>query len=334
MAHDLDVCIAARNEEWLEKTLEDCLAHSELDTRIIVVLDGYWPLEPLADHPRVTLIHHTASVGQRAGYNEAVALSRARFVAKFDAHTAFDQGWDRKLIAPYDSGVLKASDVTVPLMFNLHVFDWVCERCGRRTYQGPTPTACGTVDGDVFRADSGCGVGAPHRREVVWRPRPRTQNDLWWFDKDLHVWYCTGRQYRDTWKAWRRRADKQGEFVETMACMGNGWLMTRERHHALGGLDEGHGSWGQVGVEVGCKAWLSGGRLVTNRNTWFAHLFRTRQDFGFPYPISGNAQDRAKEYSRWLWRGGHWAAAKRPLSWLVDYFAPVPTWGADIDKAA
>ena len=55
---------------------------------------------------------------------------------------AFDQGFDRKLIEPYDTGELAATDVTVPLMYNLHAFDWICDRCGLVTYQGPTKTGC------------------------------------------------------------------------------------------------------------------------------------------------------------------------------------------------
>lgn len=323
MARDLDVVIAARNEEFAAKTVEDILAHTERDTGVILVLDGYWPDPPIYDHPKVTIVHHTESVGQRAAYNAGVRLSQARFVAKFDGHTSVDQGFDRKLIEPYDTGELKASDVTVPRMYNLHAFDWECEGCGRRGYQGPKPDTCGT-----------CGHQA-HKKTLVWQPRARTQNDLWWFDQDLHVWYCRGREHGAAWNQWNKRAATQGDIVETMACMGNGWIMTRERHHALGGLDEGHGSWGQVGVELGCKAWLSGGRLVTNRRTWFAHLFRTRHDgFGFPYPMSGNAQERAREYSRWLWKGGHWPQAVHPLSWLVDKFAPVPTWDQADAKVA
>src|SRR5512147_394399 len=135
---DLDVCIASRNEEWLQRTIEDVLAHAELDTRVTAVLDDYWPTVPMPDHPKVTLIKHTGSVGQRRGYNEAVLLSRARYVMKLDAHCSLAQGFDRKLIEPYEKGELAADVVSVPRMYNLHAFDWVCDGCGRISYQGPT----------------------------------------------------------------------------------------------------------------------------------------------------------------------------------------------------
>lgn len=89
-------------------------------------------------------------------------------------------------------------------------------------------------------------------------------------------------------------------------------------------MDEAHGSWGQMGVELACKSWLSGGRQVVNKRTWFSHLFRTQDGFGFPYPNPGILQ--AREYSKKLWLGGEWPNAVRPLSWLIEHFAPAPGW--------
>ena len=63
---EFSVIIPARNEEFLALTIDDILSNIEGDTEIIVVLDGYWPDPPLKDNPRVTIIHHTEAVGQRA----------------------------------------------------------------------------------------------------------------------------------------------------------------------------------------------------------------------------------------------------------------------------
>ena len=82
-----------------------------------------------------------------------------------------------------------------------------------------------------------------------------------------------------------------------------------------------------MGVEVACKSWLSGGRQVVNKRTWFAHMFRTQgPGFGFPYPISGQEQEAARQHSRKLWEGGTWPGAIRSLRWLLEKFAPVPDW--------
>ena len=92
-------------------------------------------------------------------------------------------------------------------------------------------------------------------------------------------------------------------------------------------MDEAHGSWGQMGTEIACKAWLSGGRLVCNKRTWFAHLFRTQGgDFGFPYPNPGSAQEVARKHSRDLWRNNRWPGQVYPLGWLLRRFWPIPEW--------
>ena len=54
--------------------------------------------------------------------------------------------------------------------------------------------------------------------------------------------------------------------------------------------------------------------------------FRRYGESSFPYPLSGNAQEHAKQYSRDLWLNDRWPKAKYPLSWLVDKFKPVPDW--------
>jgi cephalosporin hydroxylase len=107
--------------------------------------------------------------------------------------------------------------------------------------------------------------------------------------------------------------------------MGPGWFMHKERFWELGGMDEGHGGWGQMGVEVACKAWLSGGALKVDKNTWFAHWFRGGGGSGFPYEISGRAVEKAREYSRDIWLNDKWDKQKRKFDWMIKKFNP-PGW--------
>jgi glycosyltransferase involved in cell wall biosynthesis len=117
---------------------------------------------------------------------------------------------------------------------------------------------------------------------------------------------------------------------ETMCCMGPGWFMHLDRFWELGGCDERHGGWGQQGVEVSLKAWLSGGALMVNKRTWFAHFFRgggVPDGFksGFPYKISGKDVSKARKHSRDLWLNNKWEKQTRTIEWLVEKFDP-PTW--------
>ena len=62
---DLSIVIPARNEMFLPKTVENLLENIKGDTEIIVICVGDWPVDPIEDHPRVTIIHHSESIGQR-----------------------------------------------------------------------------------------------------------------------------------------------------------------------------------------------------------------------------------------------------------------------------
>lgn len=306
----LSVIIPGRNEEFMRHTVDDVLAHSGEDTEVIAVCDGYWPEPPLVHHPRLQVVHFGSSTGQRAATNYGAHLSRAKYVMKLDAHCSTDEGFDRKLLAKMEP------DMTmIPAMHRLHIFDWHCNGCGERVYQGTKPKECEVCKGSDFT------------KVMVWQPRFEYQpTTAWRFDRTLHFQYW--REYRDT-EVYKKQAPSG--IVETMSCIGCCFLMERKRFKKLGGMDEGHGSWGQYGTELACKAWLSGGRMVTNLDTWISHLFRTG-NFGkdgessWPYPINQRDIDKAREHSRNLWLKDAWPLAVRPLSWLIEHFRPIPDW--------
>lgn len=305
MAYDLSVIIPARNEEFLARTIEDVLENMRADTEVIAICDGYWPRPAISDHPRVTLVHHTESIGQRAAVNEGARISQAKYIMKLDAHCAVSPGFDVALMED-----CQADWTMVPAMHNLHIFDWRCKACGHRTYQGLELSKCEKCS------------GTKHEKAIVWKPRAGRRSVSWLFDKTLHFQY---------WKAHGKRPDNQGDLLETMSFIGACMFLQRDRFWALGGMDEAHGSWGQFGTEWACKSWLSGGKLVTSRKAWFAHLFRTGNfsregASAFPYHISGREQQQARKYSQSMWLRDRWPKAIHPLAWLVERFQPVPGW--------
>lgn len=301
---DLSVMIPARNEMFLARTIESILANIGADTEVIAVADGYDP-GPLPGSPRVRLIRMETSIGQRAATNLAARESSAKFVMKCDAHCHFDKDFDVKLIADCERDW-----TVVPRMYNLHAFDWKCNACGHRTYQGPTLTTC-----------EKCKESRGFERVMVWAPRWSRCSDFMRFDRQLIFRY---------WGEYKKRPEAQHDIADLMSSVGACWLMHRDRYWEIDGMDEKHGSWGQMGTELACKSWLSGGRQVVNKKTWFSHMFRTQGgDFGFPYPLQQQAVDRAREYSRRLWHENRWPKAKLPLQWLINKFAPVPDWSSN-----
>lgn len=311
MPRDLSVLIAARNEEFLSRTVKGVLKNKQANTEVIVIADGNWPDPPLKDHPDVTLVYHPVSIGQRAAVNEAARLSNAKFIMKLDAHCILDEGFDVKLMkdCKYDWTV-------IPRMYNLYAFDWKCPKCGIKWYQSPIPNHCKIKNGREDNPD--CDNTEGFQRIMVWKPRWNRRTDFMRFDSNLHFQY---------WGALGRRLESQGDIADTMSCLGACWFLHRKRYWDLDGMDEKHGSWGQMGTEVACKAWLSGGRLVVNKKTWFSHMFRTQGGtFGFPYPLSSSQVHKARKHSRDLFMGDNWPKAKHKFQWLIDKFAPIPGW--------
>ena len=295
-AKDLSILIPARNEEFLARTIEDICANIEADTEVIVVLDGEWANPPVEQHSRVNVIYLPVSIGQRAATNLACKLSQAKYVMKVDAHCSFDKGFDRKLIEN-----MQDDWTVVPMMRNLHAFDWVCE-CGVRRYQDK---------------GSKCDCGKEAKKEMVWIPRKGTWNSSYCFDAEPHFQY---------FGEYSRRPEVQGkDMTESMSIQGSCFMMTREKYWELNICDEAFGSWGSQGIEVAVKTWLSGGKIMINHKTWYAHMFRTKQvnGFGFPYPQSGKQIDSAKAMARDLFFNNKWEKAIYPLSWLIERFLPV-----------
>ena len=299
-AKDLSILIPARNEEFLARTVEDIVSNIEADTEVIVVLDGEWANPPIPQHERVVVVYLPVSIGQRAATNLAAKLSKAKYVMKVDAHCSFDKGFDRKLIE-------KMSDdwTVVPIMKNLHAFDWVCE-CGIRRYQD---------------TGSKCECGKEAVKEMVWQPRKGTSNSSYCFDPEPHFQY---------FREFSKRPEGKGDLTETMSLQGSCFMMTREKYWSLGICDEAFGSWGSQGIEVAVKTWLSGGKVMCNQTTWYAHMFRTKTGvFGFPYPQSGRQIDTAKQMAKDLFFNRKWDKAIHPLSWLVERFMPVDVMTRD-----
>jgi len=164
----------------------------------------------------------------------------------------------------------------------------------------------------------------------TWLPKKHKRTDYMYIglrpNGELRTEYYGGREFK-------RQHAKPALIDDTMSCMGPGFFLHKARFWDLGGCDEAHGGWGQQGVEVACKAWLSGGRLVVNKKTWFAHWFRGGGGPGFPYPIGGRAVASARAYSKDLWMGDKWPQATRKFSWLLERFKP-PGWGTPEPVAA
>lgn len=318
--YDLSILIPSRNEMFISRTVEDLIKNKRGLTQIIIGLDGVPADPPVPDHPDVMVVYVSTSLGQRGMTNALARLSTAKYLAKTDAHCAFDEGFDVKLM-----DAIKGHDnwTVVPNMKNLHAFDWKCMKCGKRTYQGPTPGTPKQLEANGGRACQDCDNTSNFQRKMVWKGKPSPNSTSYCFDPEPHFQYFAD---------FKKRPEGKGDITPTMSLQGSFFMLTREKYWELNISDEKtFGSWGSQGIEVACKTWLSGGEVMCVQNTWYSHMFRTQGgDFSFPYQQAQSQVNEAKAKAKQLFFESRFEGQIHPLSWLVEKFWPVYGW-ADED---
>ena len=318
---ELSIIIPSGKDMFLARTIQSILENIEADTEVIATLDGAWDDPKVTPNERVTLIYVNKPIGMRAGSNLACKLATGKYIMKIDAHCAFDKGFDRKMLDAFKE---TGDNVTMaPTMRNLWAFDWKCRKCGKKTYQGPTPTEC--KETNYKKTGKPCD-GKKFDRKMMWVGKSNPQSNSFTFDSEPHFQYFGDYTKRPEYK---EQLDKTG-LTESMSLQGSCFMCTKEMYWRLKLSDEDMGNWGNQGIEVACKTWLSGGRVLINHKTWYAHMFRTQGgDFSFPWDAHGRDMQKTKNNVKdFIWNGKV-SGQKHPVSWLVEKFWPVKGWDDD-----
>lgn len=314
----LSVIIPDRNgQPYLQKTIDDILSKAQGEIEIIVVEDGVFPDPNLKTDKRVIELYHGAvhnSVGMRDSINKGVAISHGEYIMKTDEHTMFDIGFDRKLKENCENNW-----VVIPRRYRLNADDWKLEEY---LIDGPH---IDPRNGDI----SFLPVPDPQIRHV--RP-PVDYMSLDYpyqrpFDKTCGLHGAEDKQ---------RGIERKDIMIDdVMTMQGSCYFMKRSHWDWLGGLDATfYGQFTQEAQEISNKTWLGGGRVIVNKNTWYAHMHKGKRGKGYGF---SNAQ--YEEHKRGTEKGrvfciDYWVNNKHlddpkmihPFSWLLKKFWPVPTW--------
>lgn len=131
----------------------------------------------------------------------------------------------------------------------------------------------------------------------------------------------------------KQRAREREKILidDTMSWQGSCYFMSRKHwDKTIVELDsENYGAFTQEAQEIGNKTWLTGGRLVVNKKTWYAHMHKGKLGKGYGF---SNAQ--YQEHMKGTEKGrlyciNYWMNAKDykyDFEWLLKKFWPVPTW--------
>ena len=152
-----------------------------------------------------------------------------------------------------------------------------------------------------------------------WKIEERTDGkyplDYMYLSKDLHG---------EVWKE-RDNARKDIMIDDLMSSQGSCWMMRKDYFDYLELMDEEtYGIFWNEFQEIGLKAWLSGGRIVVNKNAYYAHWHKT-EGRGYSLP-KGEKEQIQKMVEKWLSRGKTWHKQVHDVNWLIRKFKPVPTW--------
>jgi len=276
MSGKTSIIIPARNEIYLQATIDGLLENAAGDVEIIPVVEGptAHPTGPSKPDPRVRPIVHAEAKGMRPAINAAAQAATGKYLMKCDAHCIFAPGYDEALKADCAEDWL-----AVLTRHSIHAETWT-PKLRFFNYSYLTfpwePTMY--------------GIGL-HAKTFDWDENKAINKER------AHL-----------------RVD------DVMSFQGSCWFMHKSAFmRLLYPLDHDNYYFYQEAQEVGLKFWLSGGRCVVNKNTWYAHLHKASTT-GRGFYLSLHRKRKSEAYAADYWLNDQWPQATRRFSWLVEHF--------------
>jgi glycosyltransferase involved in cell wall biosynthesis len=211
------------------------LENAEGEIEIIPVLDGYSPITPIKNDPRICVLHLGKNTGMRGAINAGVAVSKGEFIMRTDEHCMFGKGFDRIITESCEPNWIMTA-----VRYFLDPVKW----------------------------------------EVMKDIKP-------FIYEKLKI--CNDIKFEG--QRWLSRDKERKDIMidETMAMQGSFWIMPRKWwNEVIVELDTEHyGPMYQDSHEMIFKTWKAGGKMMLNKNTWFAHKHYT-----FPRTHRHGSQDQ------------------------------------------
>lgn len=128
---------------------------------------------------------------------------------------------------------------------------------------------------------------------------------------------------------WEEKAVERKDVMvdDIISAQGSCWMMRKSHYEFMDGLNaELFGKFFLEFQEISLKTWLSGGRVVVDKNTWYAHWHKTK---GRGYSIGEDERKKAVDHiNDWI-RGYRWSKQTMDFSDLITKFYPMPGWTQD-----
>lgn len=183
---------------------------------------------------------------------------------------------------------------------------------------------------------------------VIIPRRKRLEPETWTLVEDgrvdidyMYVEYPYAKPYDKTqglhgaeWK--QRYFDNQDVMIDdTPTMQGSCYFMTRKHwDKVIGELDSTYyGPFTMEAQEVGLKTWLSGGRVVVNKNTWYSHWHKGSKGKGYGFSNEQYRRHQEGMEKGRLYAIEYWLKTndfKYDWDWFVtEKFPDMPGWSKD-----
>lgn len=155
----------------------------------------------------------------------------------------------------------------------------------------------------------------PEKWKIEKRSDDKYPVDYEYIDKDdLH-----GVEWRE-----KRNTNKDIMIDEIISAQGSCWFTSKKHFEFIEGLDEiNFGTFFLEFQELSFKTWLSGGKVMINKNTWYAHLHKTN---GRGYSLNSGEREKAVEFIKYWKNNNKWNKQKTTFESLLNKFLPMPGW--------
>lgn len=252
----MSIIIPSANDPCLQKTVTDIRRNARGEIEIIVVLDGTMYFVDGVDD----VLFNEKRQGMRTSINQGVAASNGEYIMKVDAHCAFDDGFDVKLLSRIEDNW-----IVVPKRYSLDIDNWKV-------------------------------IGEPIEYERI-----------------------AVRNEKIGGTRWKRKGRDHIKVDETMTYQGSCYLMSRKHwdNTIVELQNEGYGNLMQEAIETCLKTWLSGGKVMVNKNTWYAHRDRK---YKRTFRNKPGETEKCYEYSKDFWLNNRWEKRKYDFNWLMERF--------------
>jgi glycosyltransferase involved in cell wall biosynthesis len=122
----------------------------------------------------------------------------------------------------------------------------------------------------------------------------------------------------------RTRKNADIMIDDTMLMQGSCWVMKKSWFEKNGFMTlVGYGTaCAQESSELCFTTWLRGGRVVVNKNTWYAHYRKSEETGGRGYRENNRDRRIAMQYSSEFWLTDKLTDRVHDFKWLLDKFIP------------